>query len=149
MNKDLLTIEKYFIRASKAKRLLNYAIDLILFFILFVGVGIFLTTITPAADEFVESDSFILITVIIYAIYMSLIEAAFKGKSFAKLFTRTRAANLDGSTISLSTAFARGFSRAIPFCVLSAFGTPCNPWHDRWTNTIVIDEIESEISEVT
>jgi uncharacterized RDD family membrane protein YckC len=68
-----------------------------------------------------------------------------KGKSFGKFITKTRAVNLDGINISLGTAFGRGFTRIVPFCALSAFGKPCNPWQDRWTNTIVIDEKKSEV----
>jgi len=29
---------------------------------------------------------------------------------------------------------------AIPFNPLSALGSPCSPWHDRWSQTMVIEE---------
>jgi uncharacterized RDD family membrane protein YckC len=84
-----------------------------------------------------------LISLIFYALYMGLVEGVFKGKSLGKLITGTKAVNMDGSKISFATAFARGCSRAVPFCVFSAFGTPCYPWQDKWTNTLVIDEKKS------
>lgn len=74
---------------------------------------------------------------------MSILEVVLKGKCPGKIVTGTRALNLDGSNISIGTAFGRGFTRIVPFCALSAFGNPCNPWQDRWTNTMVIDEKKS------
>ena len=81
-----------------------------------------------------------IVGLIAYAIVMSLIEAIFRGKSIGKLITGTKAINEDGSDISFAKAFARGFVRAVPFNALSAFGHPSFPWHDKWTNTYVIDE---------
>jgi len=77
---------------------------------------------------------------------MSFVEAVFRGKSLGKLITGTQAVNLDGSSISMATAFGRGFSRAVPFCAFSAFGNPSDPWQDRWTDTMVIDQKLSKIN---
>lgn len=145
ISNDLLTIEDNFIRATAGKRLLNYIIDLFAFIILFVIIGVLLTIITPVADELVEKDRYGILISVIYAIYMSILEAVFKGKSIGKLITRTRAMNADGSTISTSAAFGRGFIRIVPFCAFSALGNPCNPWQDKWTNTMVIDEKKSSL----
>ncbi len=149
---DLLFTEDYYVRAETGKRLANYIIDLIVFYALFFIVGIVLAIFSPAAIDNLSygSDSgFALVdrlfTLILYAVYMSVLEGLFKGKSLGKLITGTRAVNLDGSRISWGKAFERGFSRAVPFCVFSAFGTPCNPWQDKWTNTMVIDERKSAI----
>ena len=148
---DLLNIENYFVRAESGKRFINYFIDLLVFYILAIGAGVIVAVISPSTVEGITgSDGFGLldrvVTLILYALYMSVIEAIFKGKSLGKLITRTRAVNLDGSRISVGTAFGRGFSRAVPFCVFSAFGSPCNPWQDRWTDTMVIDEKKSELN---
>ena len=148
---DLLNIENYFVRAESGKRFINYFIDLLLFYILAIGAGVIVAAISPSTVEGItSSDSFGLldrvVTLILYALYMSVMEVIFKGKSLGKLITRTRAVNLDGSRISAGTAFGRGFSRAVPFCVFSAFGSPCNPWQDRWTDTMVIDEKKSELN---
>jgi hypothetical protein len=45
----------------------------------------------------------------------------------------------DGQRISGVTALLRGLTRAVPFNALSALGTPCNPWHDRWNKTFVVE----------
>ncbi len=144
LTEDLLIHEEEFERASSGKRFVNYLIDVIVFYLLMFCLGIVIALISPTSLDDIGSDntSFGLVdrilSLILYALYMSIVEALFKGRSLGKLITGTKAVNLDGSNISLSTAFARGFSRAVPFCALSAFGNPCNPWQDRWTNTMVI-----------
>jgi len=119
---------------------------LVLFYILLFVLGIVLALLSPSFRGILinESSGFGLldrfITLLLYAVYMSVVEALFHGKSLGKLITKTKAVNLDGSQITTATAFERGFSRAVPFCVFSAFGNPSNPWQDRWTNTMVINE---------
>lgn len=150
-SQNLLDVEPIYVRAQTGKRFQNYIIDVIVFYLLIVVVGIIISLISPATLDSPDNDSAgfglfdRIITLILYAVYMSAVEAIFKGKSLGKLITRTRALNLDGSKISTATAFARGFSRAVPFCALSAFGSPCNPWQDKWTHTLVIDEKQTEI----
>jgi len=146
---DLLSIEDHFVRADAGKRLLNYIIDFILFYLLLFALGILIAIVWPSAIQDISSigNNYYmldrLLSLVLYAVYMSVVEGAFKGKSLGKLITGTRAINLDGSRISFGKAFERGFSRAVPFCAFSAFGTPCNPWQDRWTSTMVIDEKKS------
>jgi uncharacterized RDD family membrane protein YckC len=80
-----------------------------------------------------------IVSLFLFAIYMGTIEAITKGRSIGKYITGTKAVNNDGSLISISTAFKRGFSRAVPFEPFSALGSPSLPWHDKWTDTYVID----------
>jgi uncharacterized RDD family membrane protein YckC len=151
VGEDILNPESFLVRANTAKRLANYIVDIIAYYLLAILVGIGLALAFPSAFQSLADDNssigFIdrIISMILYAIFMSLVEGFFKGKSLGKLLTRTRAVNLDGTRISFRTAFARGFSRAVPFCVFSAFGTPCDPWQDRWTGTMVIDEAQSTV----
>ena len=146
---DFLSLETELVRASTGQRFANYLIDVILFYGLFFVLGMVLVVISPSTLENIDTESTgfslldRLISLIFYALYMGLVEGVFKGKSLGKLITGTKAVNMDGSKISFATAFARGCSRAVPFCVFSAFGTPCNPWQDKWTNTLVIDEKKS------
>ena len=146
---DLLEIEPQLLRASTGQRFVNYLVDVIVFYLLFIVLGVIIALVSPSAIESLseESGGFglleRLLSLIFYALYMGLVEGIFKGKSLGKLISGTRAVNLDGSRITFSKAFARGFSRAVPFCVFSAFGTPCDPWQDKWTDTMVIDEKKS------
>ncbi len=146
---DLLTsFETPLVRADGGKRFLNYLIDVVGFYVLVFVVSILVALLSPATLEGIdESGSFNpmeqVLALIFYALYMALSEIIFKGKSLGKLITGTRAVKLDGSPIDASKAFGRGFSRAVPFCAFSALGTPCIPWQDRWTDTMVIDEKQS------
>ena len=145
---DLLVFDEILIPASTGKRFLNYLIDLLSFWLLIVIAGVCIAIVSPSVIENIDdSPGFNLmdriITLVLYGTYMGIIEGLFKGKSLGKLITNTRAVHLDGSKIGWDKSFARSFSRAVPFCVFSAFGTPCNPWQDRWTSTMVIDEKQS------
>lgn len=144
-NQDLLVFEENLVRADTGKRFLNYLIDVLSFYGVMVIVGACMALISPAViDSMDDSPGFGLgdriVSLFLYGLYMGIVEGLFKGKSLGKLITKTRAVNYDGSKISWGKAFGRGFSRAVPFCVFSAFGTPCDPWQDRWTSTMVIDE---------
>lgn len=146
-------VETVYVRASTGKRLANYLIDMVAFYLVAIAVVIFMAVSSPTDIEGFVNDSpgaqliDRLLFILGYALFMSIIEALSKGKSLGKLITGTRAVNLDGSSISMGTAFGRGFSRAVPFCAFSAFGSPCNPWQDRWTDTMVIDQKLSNIKD--
>ena len=148
---DLLTtFDNHVVRADTGKRFVNYIIDFMVFYLLVFGVAIVIVLLSPdTLDGIAEDDSFDLggqlLILVLYGLYMGIVEAVFKGKSLGKLITRTRAVNLDGSRITTSTAFTRGLCRAVPFCAFSALGSPCNPWQDKWTDTMVMDERQSDI----
>jgi uncharacterized RDD family membrane protein YckC len=76
---------------------------------------------------------------LMYSVYMALVETIFRGRSIGKFITGTKAVNEDGSSISFTTALARGFARIVPFEAFSALGNPSYPWHDKWCRTYVID----------
>jgi uncharacterized RDD family membrane protein YckC len=151
---DLLTnFETRTVRASAGKRFANYVIDYICFLLLFMLLGVAIIIVAPSTADWFDDSGLgglldRLLSLILYALYMFAVEAIFKGKSIGKLITGTRAVNLDGSPISTTTALARGFSRAVPFCAFSALGTPCNPWHDKWNDTLVIDEKQSDMRDL-
>ena len=155
INNDLLiNLDQHIVRAETGKRFLNYIIDLAFFYVLVIAFGVLLAIISPSSVAWLADDSSgfglldRLVTLLLYGVYMFLIEAIFKGKSLGKLITRTRAVNVDGSYISVTTALARGFSKAVPFCAFSALSNPCNPWQDKWTDTIVMDEKQSQWKEL-
>jgi len=135
------------VQASTGKRFANYLIDLLFFYLIIFFWAIIAAILFPEAVEGLDEDGSAfgsfgdrIVSLIIYGVIMSLIEAIFRGKSIGKLITGTKAVNMDGSDISFSKAFQRGFTRIIPFEPLSAFGNPSHPWHDKWTDTYVIDE---------
>ena len=140
----LVDIEDTYVRASHGKRFGNYLIDFLAFYAFLILIGVFWAVISPdTVDELaVYSENPLLdrvITLVLYALIMLGQEAIFKGRSIGKFITGTRAVNLDGSTITPTTALLRALSRAVPFCSFSALGTQCNPWQDKWTDSMVID----------
>jgi uncharacterized RDD family membrane protein YckC len=135
------------VQASSGKRFANYLIDLIFFYLIFVFWGIIIAIVSPETLDSFDDDSSPfgsfgerVLSMIAYAVIMSLIEGIFRGKSIGKLITGTKAVNADGTDISFGKAFGRGFARAVPFDAFSALGSPCYPWHDKWNDTYVIDE---------
>lgn len=142
--------EYQLVQASGGKRFANYIIDVIVFYALLIGSGFIIGWLNPTAFDSIPEDDSLgyslldrLLGLVLYGLYMFAVEALFKGKSLGKLITGTRAVNEDGSNISAKTALLRGLSRAVPFNAFSALGTPAYPWHDKWTNSYVIDERES------
>ena len=145
---EFLELDVTYDRASHGKRLGNYIIDIIGFYIVAIALAIFMAFYFPSVlERFDGNDTAFslldnLITLVLYGIYMGVLETIFKGRSFGKLITGTRTVNLDGSFISPQTAFLRGFCRAVPFNAFSALGSPSNPWHDKWTNTMVVSNFK-------
>lgn len=148
---DSFSAEDNLVRASQGKRLANYLIDLVVFYICVFIFGIVIALVYPSLIAYFQDESPAVglldrvVSLVLYAVFMSLVEAAFEGRSIGKFITGTKAVNLDGSQITASKAFARGFARAVPFCAFSALSTPCDPWQDRWTDTMVIDIKESKL----
>jgi len=134
-------------QASSGKRLANYLIDLVSFYIFMYVFSYVLVNLSYDLAVIIYGDGHEivgrLIVLVFYGMYMGLIEAAFKGRSIGKLITGTVAVNEDGSRINGQTALLRGLSRAVPFNALSALGSPCYPWHDKWIKTYVVNYVKS------
>lgn len=147
---DIFIPEIHYTRASHLQRLGNYIIDIIVYYLLLILVGIFIGIVY--GDIFVSvdfNDPFTnlldkLASLFLYGLYMGGVEVIFKGRSIGKFITNTKAINTDGTPISSRTAFLRGLSRAVPFEAFSALGSPSNPWHDRWNETMVVKNTPTE-----
>nr|WP_315419146.1 RDD family protein [uncultured Pedobacter sp.] len=139
-NNNYQEIDLSYCRASSGKRFANYIIDTIVFYIVAFGLGIVIGILKPNLLVGVDDLSLRLVLLLFYGIVMFMTEAMSNGRSIGKLITGTRAVNYDGTDMSFQKAFVRNIVRAIPFNALSAFGTPSIPWHDRWSDTMVVDE---------
>lgn len=128
-------------RASSGKRFLNYLLDLILFIITLIIFQLVLYALSGQEpnDSDTEGPLFNILFSILFALFVGFQEALLNGKTISKFITNTKTVNLDGSDISFGTAIKRGFCKIVPFNQLSALGTPCIPWHDKWNDTMVID----------
>lgn len=131
-------------QAGSGKRLANYIIDLVSFYVFMYLMSYVIVEVSYdlAVIIYGEGEGFNLlgrlVVLVLYGMYMGLMEAIFRGRSLGKLITGTVAVNDDGSRISGQTALLRGLSRAVPFNAFSALGDTCYPWHDKWTKTYVV-----------
>lgn len=132
-------------RASGGKRFANYLIDLVSFYIFmyFFSYVIIEINMDLAILIYGEGEGFNLlgrlVVLLIYGMYMGLMEAILKGRSLGKLITGTVAVYEDGTRINGQTALIRGLIRAVPFNAFSALGDPAYPWHDKWSKTYVVN----------
>lgn len=81
-------------------------------------------------------DNFIL-TSAVYFIYVFPMEYLTKGRTIGKYITGTKVLSSDGTQPTLQDYFIRNISRLVPFDSFSFFGY--NGWHDKWSNTRVIN----------
>ena len=65
--------------------------------------------------------------------------------TIGKYITGTRVVDLNGDAPDIEQYVKRSFSRIVPFEALSFFGSTPGGWHDRWSDTLVIDERKSSL----
>ncbi len=143
-----------FTQASSSKRFVNWLVDrlalyLVWTYLLHKASVALLTEIY----EYTHSRQLLyffayVFTITFFVFTLAILESVTGGKTLGKLVTGTRAVNQDGSRISSKTAILRCLSRLVPLEAFSALGSPSFPWHDRWTNTYVIDESRSSLPPV-
>jgi uncharacterized RDD family membrane protein YckC len=145
---EQLILEIQLIPASTGQRFLNFLIDNLLMrfglsFLTGAGMGVLLGLLFPEyilrISENPQGIDLLLLTYLIWIIntllYYTICEKGFKGYTLGKLITGTRAIRSDGNELTFKDALLRSLCRLVPFEWLSGFGYP---WHDSWTNTMVI-----------
>ena len=144
---DVLDDVEYILyQANGWKRLANWLVDNIAYYIIFRlflvnPLARFLVFIhVPLENRLILLLFAYLEAYSVFGVMIAGLEAATRGKTLGKYLTSTRAVNDDGTRITLKKAVLRFLCRLVPFEVFSALGSPCYPWHDRWTKTVVIDE---------
>lgn len=134
-------IDYRYCRASSGLRFANYIIDTIFIYILIFALGFVIAIIDPRIIDLINDGiTERIVGMIFYGVIMSFTEAMLNGKSIGKFITKTKAVNLDGTDLTFEKAFTRNLLRIVPFDVLSALGNPTTPWHDKWSDTMVIEE---------
>jgi uncharacterized RDD family membrane protein YckC len=138
-------------QANGWRRFFNWVIDRAAIYIVWRYL-LFRVNVAILTEIYRYSESRTVLYIFAYLMYVaffilvqSSLETLMNGKTLGKLITGTRAVNQDGTPVTGRTAFLRGLSRLVPFEPFSALGAPCFPWHDRWTNTYVINERESSL----
>ena len=141
LDSELYHSELNYTAASKGKRFANFLIDYFIAIVLSALVFIF----TDVLGLYFVSNGLIgnIFGMFLFALYYLICEGSLKGKTIGKYITKTRAVNPDGSRMDTSTIVKRSFCRLVPFEQFSFLGSGTAGWHDRWSNTIVIDETKS------
>lgn len=131
--------------ASNTKRFLNYLIDRValvgcfagLFFIggLLENAGM-VSGVIEFADQ-ISGITDLVLTAIGTVVYYTFFEAVF-GRTLGKLITGTKVIDLEGKRPGVATLLGRSFARIVPFEPFSFFGNG-GGWHDRWSDTRVVD----------
>lgn len=139
-------VEYTLYQAGSGKRFVNYLIDRVVVYIIY-RVVLFKLLVAVLTQIYTYTESRVVLYILAYTMYATIsalwlasFEALAKGKTPGKWITGTRAVNQDGTPISSKTAFLRSLSRLVPLEAFSALGSRSFPWHDRWTNTYVIDQ---------
>lgn len=135
------------------KRVVNLLIDTLVYYALvFVSAfGLFtlLAIISPdwVDDLLPDDDSTPLWTypfaIAIYLLYYTGMESGI-GRTVGKLVTGTRVVDAFGKKPTLATAIKRSLSRLVPFEGFSFLGGEPRGWHDRWTETFVVENNVAE-----
>lgn len=128
--------------ASPGLRLVNFILDLLVYYAVCFGIGILIViaTFNPETNTLQDPTHFqstlFLINLFIIVGCYTIIEGASKGRSLGKLATGTIVVREDGSPITFRDALIRSLIRLVPFEPFSTLGG--RPWHDKWSHTMVI-----------
>ncbi len=148
-NEQLLDIglatEAKLIPASKQKRFINYIVDQIVGMLFLVGFFLLLESVFVLGLENIDPLLDQIISTLLFPIYYIFFEGLLKGKTLGKYVTGTRALTISGAHPSWGTIIKRSYSRIVPFEAFSFLGERPDGWHDRWTDTMVIDERLSSV----
>ncbi len=130
--------------ASREKRILNFVLDyLAIIFMVSAFYGFFLDL-----DSLTEENRDPLMDnirgMLFYLSYYIAVEGMSGGRSFGKMITKTRVVNREGVVPEAPQMIKRSLIRLVPFEPLSALGELA-PWHDRWSDTMVVDETLSKL----
>lgn len=137
--------------ASKGQRLINFIIDLVVQYVVWISVGTTIAIFADVANSFYLKNwisnmgaverglSFVIIVVL----YYYLTELYFS-RTIAKFLTQTFVIMKDGSKPNYRTILKRTLCRLIPFEAFSFLGGIAGGWHDSMSQTYVVKKVEFE-----
>lgn len=127
--------------ASKTKRFLNYIIDSFVKLIFLMTIYSIITVINPNIIQKISSNKILEYT-IAYAVtftYYHLFELL-TGKTIGKLITKTKVVDSNYNKPTSEAILYRSLYRLVPFDALSFIGEESEGWHDKWSETMVVNE---------
>lgn len=134
--------EMRLIRATSGQRITNYVIDMIINTVITMFVFGMLLIVFLGEDAASELNPVVdhIISAIATAIIYFITEISLHGKTLGKYVTKTRVVTTTGDTPTANQYLGRSFARAVPFDAFSFLNDNASGWHDKWSDTMVIDE---------
>ena len=124
-------------RATWQKRLVNYIIDTVCIIVIFI----ILLRIIPYAVKGLPFDFELdvnIVLLVIYVLYYLILEGL-TGRTVGKVLTKTRTVNFQEKRPSIGQVLIRTLMRLLFIEVFSFFSKIPDGWHDRVSNTKVIE----------
>jgi len=140
--KERIKEKKYnFLPATRIRRFLNLILDWVGMYIFGFIFGSIL--VTMGLYFIIENMNEWFLAIILSILYYVIFESIWS-RTPAKFITKTRVVTEYGEKPNSNTIFIRTLVRFVPFEALS-FLSPERPrgWHDRWSKTIVINDIKN------
>ncbi len=121
---------------SAGARFGHYILDLIIFYILAIGImaGIVIAT---GDEAFLDSGLGNLLQYGFLVFYYFFFEAVFQTTP-GKLATQCVVVDEYGQKPTVGQILGRSFSRLVPFEAFSCLGDYSRGWHDKWSDTYVV-----------
>lgn len=133
------------IRANQGRRFANLLVDTVVFYltiyILSFSFGYFLPEIANALYRNMDGYPILsqLADTFLYFSFFLLLELSLKGRTIGKFFTKTKTVMKDGTELTSIAVLKKSASRIVPFDALSFLGSGKSGWHDKWSDTAVVD----------
>ncbi len=133
------------IRADKSRRFANLLVDTVVFYytiyILSFSFGYFFPSMVNTLYRNIGDYPILsqLAETFLYFFFFFLVESSLKGKTTGKFLTKTITVMKDGTELTLAAILKKSASRIVPFDALSFLGGSKSGWHDKWSDTAVVD----------
>lgn len=131
--------------ASQGQRFLNFGIDVLIQYVIILGMGTTIELIADITNNYALSDwlesmsrSELLFYVVFTAFFYYYLTEMYFSRTFAKYFTKTIVVTNEGSKPNYKMIFIRTLCRFIPFEAFSFLSESSRGWHDKYSKTYVV-----------
>ncbi len=131
--------------ASQGQRFLNFGIDVLIQYVIILGMGTTIELIADITNNYALSDwlesmsrSELLFYVVFTVFFYYYLTEVYFSRTFAKYFTKTIVVTNEGLKPHYKMILIRTLCRFIPFEAFSFLSESLRGWHDRFSGTYVV-----------